>query len=327
MTDQLARSKRNFFYAGPEDRLAQWRRHPGWSESALTHAETRFVPLWRDHNLMNLAGDAAVFLRAEQLPASVALLQDAILLGNCDGRTCFAVELDLSAGQAEKLQGSQAEFRDLRRSAALLPAQQGALLAYARAMLFWQRRHRFCGECGALTGSDESGHSRTCSNVDCASKHFPRTDPAIIVLTSDAKNQRCLLGRQSTWVAGMYSCLAGFVEPGESLEHAVLREVQKESGIEIASVRYRSSQPWPFPSSLMLGFRAVASSEAINRGDDELEDAQWFTREQLATRITEGSMRAPNTVSIAFRLIEEWYDEGGELFADVLAAAPRTVST
>jgi NAD+ diphosphatase len=322
VTDHLARSRRNFFCAGPEDRLAQWRRHPGWSASAITHDETRFVPLWRDQNLLNVAGDAATLLSAHELPSSVVPYEDAVLLGSLSGQTCFAVDLDASEAEIEQIQGTHSEFRDLRRSAALLPAEQGALLAYARAMLFWQRRHRFCGECGAATRSDESGHSRACSNGECGAKHFPRTDPAIIVLTSDVDNERCLLGRQSTWVPGMYSCLAGFVEPGESLEHAVLREVQEESGIEISSVRYRSSQPWPFPSSLMLGFRAVASSEAINRGDDELEDAQWFTREQLASRIIDGSMRAPNTVSIAFRLIEEWYDEGGTPFTDVLAAAP-----
>ena len=131
------------------------------------------------------------------------------------------------------------------------------------------------------------------------------------MLVSDAANARCLLGRQPVWVQGMYSCLAGFVEPGESLEHAVVREVMEESGIAISSVSYRSSQPWPFPSSLMLGFRALAASEAIQRGDDELEDARWFSRAGLEAGYREGSLRVPNPVSIAYRLIEEWYDEEG----------------
>ena len=158
-----------------------------------------------------------------------------------------------------------------------------------------------------------------CSNADCDARHFPRTDPAIIVLVSEPGNARCLLGRQRSWVPGMYSCLAGFVEPGESLEHAVIREVDEETGIRLERVEYRSSQPWPFPSSLMLGFRAVAASEAIQRGDDELEDARWLTREQMVAGFRAGELRAPNPVSIAYRLIEEWFDEGGTPLVDVLA--------
>ncbi len=321
VTDHLARSMRNFFCAGAGDRLAQWRCHTDWNTDALAHHDTRFVALWRDQNLMTVPGDAAHLLRAAQLPAGARLPDEVVLLGQLDGHTCFALALELSADEADQLQGDDARFCDLRRNAGLLPPEHGALLAYSRAMLFWHRRHRFCGECGAPTRSEEAGHVRACSNGACAGKAFPRTDPAVIVLISDADNERCLLGRQRSWVPGMYSCLAGFVEPGESLEHAVVREVREESGIHIASVRYRSSQPWPFPSSLMLGFRAVAGSEVIERGDEELEDARWFTRDDLARGICEGSLRAPNTVSIAFRLIEEWYDEGGEPFTGVLERA------
>ncbi|MFT5176200.1 MAG: NAD+ diphosphatase [Gammaproteobacteria bacterium] len=231
---------------------------------------------------MTIAGDAAALLSAAQLPVDVHSSDGLVLLGQLDGHTCFAVPLDLSEQEADGLQGEHARFSDLRRNAALLRPEHGALLAYSRAMLFWQRRHRFCGDCGAATRSEETGHVRACTDSACAAKIFPRTDPAIIVLTTDPSNARCLLGRQRTWVPGMYSCLAGFVEPGESLEQAVLREVHEQSGIDIASVRYRSSQPWPFPSSLMLGFRALASSVTIERGGEELEDARWFTREDLA---------------------------------------------
>lgn len=321
MTDHLARSMRNFFCAGPGDRLAQWRRHSAWNADALAHRDTRFVALWRDQNLMTVPGDAASLLRAAELPAGVEPGAEAVLLGQLDGYICFALALELSDDEVDSLQGDHARFCDLRRNAALLSPEHGALLAYSRAMTFWHRRHRFCGDCGAPTRSEEAGHVRACTNDACGARVFPRTDPAVIVLISDAHNQRCLLGRQHSWVAGMYSCLAGFVEPGESLEHAVVREVLEESGIGIASVRYRSSQPWTFPSSLMLGFRALASSNAIERGDEELEDARWFSREDLARGICDGSLRAPNPVSIAFRLIEEWYDEGGEPFADVLKKA------
>lgn len=319
VTDHLARSARNFFCAGPGDRLAGWRRHPGWSTSAMVHADTRFVPVWRDRSLMLAGGEAACFLRAEQLPESTALHDEAVLLGQLEGQTYFAVELALDESRAQALAPPAACFVDLRRNAALLSPEHGAILAYARAMLFWHRRHRYCGECGAPTRSEEAGHLRVCSDGACDARHFPRTDPAIIVLASDAVGERCLLGRQPVWDPGMYSCLAGFVEPGESLEHAVVREVMEEAGIRIASVRYRSSQPWPFPSSLMLGFRAEASSEAIQRGDDELEDARWFSRDELEAGYRQGTLRVPNPVSIAYRLIEEWYDERGGSLQRLLA--------
>jgi len=318
MTDHLARSARNFFCAGPSERLAAWRRHPGWSASALAHPDTRFVPVWRDRSLMLESGEAACLLRAGDLPESLAVHEEAVLLGQFAGHTCFAVELALDEARIDALLPAGACFRDLRRNATLLPAQHGALLAYARAMLFWHRRHRFCGECGAPTRSEEAGHLRVCSDGACDARHFPRTDPAIIVLTADRSGTRCLLGRQPAWERGMYSCLAGFVEPGESLEHAVVREVMEEAGIRVARVRYRSSQPWPFPSSLMLGFRAEARTEAIARGDGELEDARWFSREELAAGYAGGSLRVPNRVSIAYRLIEEWYDEGGGALARLL---------
>lgn len=319
VTDHLARSSRNFFSAGSSERLAQWRRHPGWSTSALAHEDTRFVPVWRDRNLMTDSGEAACLLAARDLAPLVSVHEDAVLLGSMDGHTCFAVELSLHESQLPSLLPPGSGFRDLRRNASLLSPREGALLAYARAMLFWHRRHRFCGECGAPTRSEEAGHLRVCSGERCGAKHFPRTDPAIIVLTTDAGSERCLLGRQAVWDPGMYSCLAGFVEPGESLEHAVVREVSEESGIRIERVTYRSSQPWPFPSSLMLGFRAVAASEAIQRGDDELEDARWFTRADLAAGYRDGSLRIPNSVSIAYRLIEEWFDEGPDSLRELLA--------
>ena len=268
---------------------------------------------------MREPGDGACLLPANALPPELDLHRDAVLLGNAGGQTCFAVELDIGEREALALAPAGTRFADLRRESSLLPPAEAALLAYARAMLYWHRRHRFCGECGAATRSEESGHLRVCGNADCGARHCPRTDPAIIVLACDEPGERCLLGRQREWVPGMYSCLAGFVEPGESLEHAVLREVSEETGIEISRVRYRSSQPWPFPSSLMLGFRAVAASEAIQRGDDELEDARWFTRESLTAGYRDGSIRTPNPISIAYRLIEEWFDEGGGSLERTLA--------
>src|SRR5262249_49094954 len=150
----------------------------------------------------------------------------------------------------------EVEFTDLRRVGPLLERFEGSLLAYARGITYWHQRHRFCGVCGAPTRSRDAGHVRVCLNETCKTQHFPRTDPAVIMLVHDG--DRCLLGRQSVWPTGMHSTLAGFVEPGESLEEAVAREVREETAIEVTDVAYHSSQPWPFPSSVMLGFHARA---------------------------------------------------------------------
>src|SRR5690606_4413961 len=170
------------------------------------------------------------------------------------------------------------------------------LLAYARAMILWRQRHRHCGSCGAATRSESAGHVMKCTNPDCGAEQFPRLDPAVIVLVTDG--ERALLGRQASWPAGRYSTVAGFVEPGESLEDAVAREVREETGVEVDAVDYHSSQPWPFPSSLMLGFTAHASRTDILRVDDELEDVRWWTRAEIAG----GAVGLPFTHSISFRL-------------------------
>ena len=201
---------------------------------------------------------------------------------------------------------SGTELKELRPLAPMLPADSASLLAYARALALWKSRHRFCGACGAPNLPARAGHVMRCSREGCGAETFPRLDPAIIVLVTDPRGERALLGRQASWPAGRYSTIAGFVEPGESLEDAVVREVAEETGVEVGSVSYESSQPWPFPSSLMLGFRAVARTEAITLRDGELEDARWFTREEIAN----GTPALPTIHSISFGLIEDWYDSG-----------------
>jgi len=181
------------------------------------------------------------------------------------------------------------------------------MLAYARGILHWHRQTRFCGVCGSPTELREAGHLRVCTNPACAAHHFPRTDPAVIMLVS--RGDRCLLGRKSEWPDGMYSTLAGFVEPGESLENAVAREVMEETGVAISNIRYHSSQPWPFPASLMLGFYATAETEEINYDPAELEHARWFTRAELADGGA-GIRHRPRSDSIARRLIETWVAGG-----------------
>jgi NAD+ diphosphatase len=199
------------------------------------------------------------------------------------------------------------QFVDLRSVGPVMDRTESAILAYAKGIMYWHERHKFCGVCGSETEIFEAGHLRKCQNSACATPHFPRTDPAVIMLVS--KDDRALLGRKAEWMEGMYSTLAGFVEPGESLEHAVAREVMEEAGVEITNIRYHSSQPWPFPASLMLGFYADALTEDFSQNDEELEDLRWFTRQELADGGA-GIARRPRSDSIARRLIDSWIANG-----------------
>ena len=229
---------------------------------------------------------------------------DLILLGQRADVVYFAVELADSSPAVALAAGTEARFEDLRTTAGLVPGADAGILAYARAMLYWRRRHRYCGACGAPTASASAGHVMKCTGTACGAEHFPRLDPAIIVLVTDG--ERALLGRQAAWPEGRYSTIAGFVEPGESLEDAVAREVLEETGVSVLESEYHSSQPWPFPSSLMIGFTARAAAEAVPRADEELEDVRWFTRDQVAS----GFPGLPPPQSVSFRLIEHWYDSG-----------------
>ena len=187
-------------------------------------------------------------------------------------------------------------------------------MAYARAMLQWHRRHRYCGVCGSPNETQRAGHLRRCTSLECRTESFPRTDPVVIMLvtrpaTADQPS-RCLLGRHSRLPTGAYSLLAGFVEPGESLEDAVAREVWEETGVRVSDVRYAASQPWPFPCSMMIGFRAAGESDDIALDTDELEDARWFTAKQVSEfgewEDDTAPFRRPRRDSIARFLLDEW---------------------
>jgi NAD+ diphosphatase len=193
----------------------------------------------------------------------------------------------------------------VRAIAPSLAQDEGGLLANAAALLNWHRRHRFCSVCGTASQVREAGLLRVCPA--CGAEHHPRTDPVVIMLVVDGERDRVLLGRQGAWPAGRYSALAGFVEPGESLEDAVAREVFEESGVEVGDARYVSSQPWPFPSSLMLGFGASYLGGEVVAADGELQDARWFTRAELVDAAAErGEFLLPPPLAIARRLIDGW---------------------
>ena len=195
-----------------------------------------------------------------------------------------------------------ARWLDLRTAASELDRSEAGLFAYARSLANWQDATRHCSYCGSPLTLVDGGHRATCTG--CGRLHFPRTDAAIIVIVEH--DDACLLGRQSVWRPRQYSTLAGFVEPGESLADAVRREVREETGVEVLDCDFHSSQPWPFPASLMLGFTATAAARAINLADGELEDARWFTARDIADGLHDGSLRVSTPLSISYRLIEHW---------------------
>jgi NAD+ diphosphatase len=291
----------NFYASGGLDRAAHLRADDNWIAEQLSSRETRIVPLWRTQNFLRHGPSPEVAV----LESSRGLLMGAemvVFLGLIDGRPHFAADF---SGYDDPPLEEHGHFRDMRGVGQLLPHQEGALLVYARAAVQWHARHRFCGLCGSPTESRQCGHMRQCTNPDCATQLFPRLDPAVIMLVHDG-GDRLILGRQRNWAPGQHSVLAGFVESGESLEDAVAREVFEEAGVRITDIHYHSSQPWPFPSSIMLGFSATATDMTLNVDRDELEDAAWFTRDQLLNSPENDSFRLPRKDSISRRLIEDW---------------------
>ena len=287
------------------DRAAKAREDAAWLEQQRGAPATR-VLLMSGLKVMVLDEadpPCALWLTVGDLGEAVP--DDALFLGQERGVSTFAVDLGGQAlpdgGQARP----RARYVELRSVGALMPAAEAGLLAYSRGLIFWHQRHRFCGACGAETRSEQGGHVRKCGR--CGAHHFPRSDPAVIVLVTHGagRDERCLLGRSPRFIPGMYSTLAGFVEPGESLEETVARELYEEAGIEVTDIAYRSSQPWPFPSSLMLGFHARALSDHIVVDREELEDARWFARDELLDPARR-PVKLPSGDSIARHLIEEW---------------------
>jgi len=321
-------SRDNFYAGAGLDRVAHLRKDEAWLAESLADPRSRLVPVWRARNLVaGYSGDGEPFGAIMRNPAALrgqvtpVLLEPpavrphiesgapVVLLGLVEAVAHFAIDLSYleTPEEAPELAGL-GRFTDLRAVGPLMGQAEGAMLAYARGILHWHNRHRFCGRCGSETRSADAGHMRVCLNPECGTSHFPRTDPAVIMLVT--RGEMCLLGRQAIWPPGMHSTLAGFVEPGESLEEAVAREVHEETGVRVVDVRYRSSQPWPFPSSLMLGFRATAIDEEIRVFTEELEDARWFSRDFVRGHEPDESFRTPRRDSIAWRLIKDWLDEG-----------------
>jgi len=285
------------FAGGTADRAGARRRDEAWLAEARTAETTRVIGVRAASKLFVCDGPGLG--HCTELPDEV----DLTFLGvDGEGRAIFAA--DLGGDEAE----TEQTFEELRALAAVLPGHEAALAAHAVAMVGWHRRHRFCGCCGAPTEVQEAGHSRRCGS--CGTQHFPRTDPAVIMLVTDGT--RCVLGKRPG--LGRWTVLAGFVEPGETLEQAVAREVCEEVGLKVTRARYLGSQPWPFPANLMLGFEAIVEPGEIIC-DDELEDAAWFTRDELHERLYGKGLDIPPPVSIANHLIHAWLEEGRQTTA------------
>jgi NAD+ diphosphatase len=272
------------------DRSPVGRRRPEWLEQRRADPRARSVQM----------SEAGIWIEDGGL-ALAAPTPAALFLG-------LAGETPLFADDVTGAEPDVGRAAGLREAATELAAGEAALAAYAGSLLAWHRRHRFCANCGAATEPRDGGHERRCPA--CESHHFPRTDPVVIVRVTDGAD-RLLLGRQARWPEGRFSLIAGFVEPGETLEDAVRREVLEESGVEIGAVAYLASQPWPFPSSLMLGFEARAERGDPAPADNELAEVRWFAREELERAARgESEIALAPPYSIARRLIDAWLAGG-----------------
>ena len=278
------------------DRAADRRTDVTWVERALVDPDSRFLHV-HDGNAL-LANDGLALTGPESETSAVTLLGV-----DDDGTAYFCVHHEVQPPAAE---GQR--WADLRMAGSQLRAMDAGLMVAAVALDNWSRSHRHCPGCGGELTWADAGWSRYCPRDDRS--HFPRTDPAVIVLVRDV-HDRALLGRQIRWEPTWYSTLAGFVEAGESAEAAVRREVFEESGVRIGAnpgdVRYLGSQPWPFPASLMLGYHAFAEDASIEVDGEEIAEARWFSREELAEACSSGQVSLPPAVSIARKLIERWY--------------------
>jgi NAD+ diphosphatase len=304
------RSRNNVFAGLALDRCSERRLETDWLREAEGAAQARFLVVGPDGKALSqtearclrlLSGSERREWLSDSRPTLLGLDQQRVpyFLLTPDADTCVSVGQHCEGG-----------YLDLRRAGIDMPAFEAGLFAYARGLAHWQSRSRWCGACGSALSLEWAGHRARCTNKACSIEHFPRTDPAIIVIVT--WRDACLLGRQSSWPQGRYSTLAGFVEPGETLEDAVRREVFEEAGVRVVDSDYHSSQPWPFPSSLMLGFTARADEPDICVGD-EIDEARWYEVDDFVRDVESGALGLPPPLSVSYRLIEHWLRQAGGL--------------
>lgn len=295
------------FAGNPLDRCDAYRRDPQWLEAQATNPRSRFLPLWHLNVLIQTAPETRLGWLS---PADIARLNldvPPVFLGRLDDVGHFAIDVSQLGDPRHALHLEESwRFEEARSAAACLSSAEAGILAQSRSQIDWHRRHQFCSMCGQRTVPSRGGHVRKCPA--CQAEHFPRTDPVAIMVVTDG--ERCLLGQSRGRLArtGAYSALAGFIDQGESIEEAVRREVHEEAGIEVGEVRYHSSQPWPFPSSLMIGCHARALTVDIHKDDEEMTDVRWFNRDEVlaALRGDNPNLRVPAPIAIAHHLIKAW---------------------
>jgi NAD+ diphosphatase len=298
------------------DRLAEHRDDAARMAGLRASPRARTLVMAGDVPILRRHGDALDPLFGLAEAEALGVARELAFLGldrsDPDGETpVFATVLDAQVADAD--QGGDVVRIDLRTLAVqgLLPAERLGWLAQGKSLMFWHQRHRFCSHCGQPTTSHAQGWRRECAA--CGAQHFPRTDPVAIMLA--VKDDRCVLGRQARFAAKSYSCLAGFIEPGETMEDAVRRELFEEAGVITGRVRYLASQPWPFPASLMIGCLAQATADALTIDRNELEDARWFTRDEVRSMIENrhpDGLICPPPIAIANGIMRAWALDGEE---------------
>ncbi|MGH8397947.1 MAG: NAD(+) diphosphatase [Gammaproteobacteria bacterium] len=292
-----------FVFSDPDlDRLAPQRQDDAWLAAQLDDPMTRFVPLSGDNNVLLADGITPLLLDANAAKTMLVQAQCMVLLGKYRGYMCFALGLPADVGLSE----NNVVLTNLRPQFGGLQHDTLALLGYARAMVYWYLRNQYCGKCGAITQTRRAGHELHCTR--CDNILYPRVNPAMIVLVTH--EDRCLLGRQTP--GKRFSTLAGFVEPCESLEATVRREVREETNIRVSSMQYRASEPWPYPSSLMLGFHALAENTDIHCNDGELLEARWFSRTDIIAGLRSNNLTLSTPQSISYWLLRDWFEKTGE---------------
>jgi len=300
----------NTFAGNPLDRASDRRADTDWLAGQLASSDSLGVAIWNGRPLVEDAkegGKQIAYLPAK-LVADLAQGEERLLfMGLWKDTAVFAVDLEGPADPADGPLEGLGKFEDLRAVALKLPPTEAAIVATAKQMFEWRRRHGHCAVCGQPSRAVDGGWKRKCPS--CETEHFPRTDPVVIMLPYHG--DRCMLGRQEAWPKGMFSALAGFLEPGESIEEACARELNEEAGLHAVKVRYHSTQPWPYPSSLMIGLIAEVEDEEGSPDQTELSEVRWFTRDearQLIAGQIEG-VAAPQRLAIAHQLIKAWVEE------------------
>ncbi|MGE5501394.1 MAG: NAD(+) diphosphatase [Ignavibacteriales bacterium] len=301
----------HIFAGNPLDRASDRRMDAEWMARRLSDPDSLALALWNGQPLVENGANGApqiAYLRADMAEELSGGPERLLFMGLWKETAVFALDLEGGTDPAEGPLEGLGRFVDLRSVAMQLPATDAGILATAKAMFEWRRKHRHCANCGEPSLPADGGWKRVCPA--CNAEHFPRTDPVVIMLP--VRGESCLMGRQAAWPKGMYSALAGFVEPGESIEEACARELQEEAALRCLSVRYHSTQPWPYPSSLMIGLIAEVENEDASPDQTELEEVRWFTREE-ARKLLAGEIQgawAPPPLAIAHHLVKAWANEG-----------------